>query len=96
MSQPSKPKRIVCPDCHGNSKDYDYAVVCVNNHEALIDALQVAQRWLRNGIPQPPHQGSHTPESGCDMNCSDLAQFETDMGTIAAILALARAVGREG
>ena len=43
-------------------------------------ALKTLVGWLEHGLPQVPHEGSHTPESGCDAECMNEAQFSEDMG----------------
>ena len=54
--------------------------------EEMREALERLKGWIERGLPEVPHEGSHTPESGCDINCMNEAQLSKDMGLVTSAL----------
>ena len=61
--------------------------------EEMREVLERLNGWIEHGLPEVPHEGSHTPESGCDINCMNEAQLSKDMGLVTSAL---RPLGEPG
>ena|SRR3990167_1914592 len=64
--------------------------------QEVEEMLKQLKGWIEHGLPEPPHQGSHTPESGCDINCMNEVQLSDDMGLATSALARYQAAIQEG
>lgn len=62
--------------------------------DALRGLLERALPWIEHAIPPKGHEGSCTPETMCDMDCSDNYQGNLLLGEIRAALHTSEEGGR--